>query len=121
MGSSYRSNNVISFWNIQQEDLTSTLSVPYSIHSLVEKPDGSILAAGLGDARVWLWSLPSQTQIGPPLTGATSLPTSMVFDSTGEKLYLGLQDGTVQVWEMNPFVWMQLACGIERTIWSIGG
>ena len=87
-----------------------------NVTSLAYSPDGALMAAGDAGGRLWLWNYPtgsnaiSQIRAYPPLSGATGQIISLAFNNPGDTLYLGMDNGTIQRWDLRPQTWARLAC-----------
>ncbi len=64
-------------------------------------PDGTVLAAGIGDGGVVLYSVPDlseQGRLAPPSTRPAGI-RSLDYDGTGARLFVGYGSGVVGVWD----------------------
>lgn len=71
------------------------------VSTLTFSPGSTLLAAGAGDGRVWLWQAKEQGYAPlPPLEGHTHWVRAVVFSPEGKLLASGAQDGTVRLWRV---------------------
>jgi len=68
---------------------------------LAASPDGRTVAVAHGNAsEVELWDVAARRRLGAPLPTAPADPESAAFSHDGSSLAIGLQDGTVIVWDL---------------------
>jgi WD40 repeat protein/DNA-binding SARP family transcriptional activator len=91
------SDRTIKIWDVVSGQPLFTLSEPDLVWSLAYSPDGTRLAAG-GSSTWSLWDAATgQNLLTVP--GHASLVTSVVFDSTGQRLATASSDGTARLWD----------------------
>ncbi len=97
-------------WDVPDGTFSEFITGPSD--ALAYHPDGGILAYGDPDAQLQLLDASSGQPASPALTGSPARFSSLAYDATGDRLYAGLENGTIQVWEMAPGVWLDLVCDI---------
>ena len=68
--------------------------------SVAFSPDGTLLATGLYDGTIELWSTTSWRSVMPALEGHSKRVTALAFAPGGRTLLSGGADGTVQLWDV---------------------
>jgi WD40 repeat protein len=71
--------------------------------SLAFDPAGGVLATGMSDGHVRLWSTQNWHRLPPDLPGHTEDVTGVAFDATGDLLASSGVDGTVLIWNARTF------------------
>ena len=99
-------------WDVASNAYGNPLPEEYPVSSLSYHPDGSMLAAGYADARLRFWDTAAGSLVGPPLSGSPARFSSLAFSPQGDKIYTGLENGTIQVWNLDPATWIERACQI---------
>jgi WD40 repeat protein len=92
----------IRLWNVQSQDLLSTIGHQSAIRSTCFSPDGRILVAGSGDEEVRRWDITNPRSPRPlsPLRGHTAFVPQVAFSPDGKTLATGSYDGTLKLWDM---------------------
>lgn len=92
--------------------LQASVALPFgeSVSSLSFSPDGSWLAIALQDGRLTFWDANSNQLAGLPLSGSLGRMTSLAYDSNGQILFAGLENGMIQAWELIPELWAARLC-----------
>jgi WD domain, G-beta repeat len=68
-------------------------------YSIAGSPDGALVAGGLGQSQIRLWSVPSGAEM-PCLRGHARKVLSLAFSPDGEWLVSGSSDMTLRVWDV---------------------
>lgn len=102
-------DGTIKLWDVESGKLISTLQghaeaiiavLGYnqeSVASLTFSPDGQIIAAGLRDNTIRLWSVASGKSLAT-LKGHTASVAGLVYSPDGKTLVSGSEDNTVRLW-----------------------
>lgn len=110
MVASGSNDGTIKLWDVESGKLISTLQghaeaiiavLGYnqeSIASLTFSPDGQIIAAGLRDNTIRLWSVASGEPLAT-LKGHTGSVTGLIYSPDGKTLVSGSEDNTVRLWD----------------------
>ncbi len=95
--------NMIRLWDVATRRNIVFFEPPGGIVSIALSPDGTILAAAQGNnGRAGLWDVATGAQIGvfPHTSGVWSISLS----SDGTILASGTVDGTIELWDMSPYI-----------------
>ena len=76
-----------------------TRDAGWDVKSVTFSPDAKLLAAGIDDGSIRVWSLTDPGQTPGKLTGAGAPVKSIAFDSDGRYLAAGLANGHVLLWD----------------------
>ena len=68
--------------------------------SVAFSPDGTLLATGLYNGSIQLWSTKDWRPAGPVLDGHSDRVTALAFAPAGRTLVTGASDGTLQLWDL---------------------
>jgi WD40 repeat protein len=97
----------VKLWDVATGKVLATLEHLLPVHSLAVTPDGTTLAAGIGDGKapntagaVKLWDV-AQRRERATLTGHRSAVWAVTFLPDGKTLASGSADGTAKLWEVN--------------------
>lgn len=95
------SNDTIGLWRISDGVLLREIDKPtrWGI-SLALNPDGSLLAIGLDDGLVTLWSTVDGQQVGQDLIGHHGHINALAFSPDGSLLASSSRDKTILVWDV---------------------
>jgi WD40 repeat protein len=115
---SYGINGEIRVWNVHSRKprgapLAGPPAAEGSGVSLAFARDSRTLASA-GAARIVIWDVPSQRPLGSALAYRDTLVTALAFRPTGGMLASGHSDGTVVLWDVNPWSWARKACVIAN-------
>jgi WD40 repeat protein len=96
-------NQIVKIWNLQTGELISTPikdSGTVFVNAVALHPNGRILASALGGSEgiLNLFDLQTGNAINP-LTGSSSVVSSLAFTPNGQTLVSGNFDGTITFWE----------------------
>jgi WD40 repeat protein len=72
-----------------------------AVNGVAFSPDGTVLAAALGDSTVKLWEVSSGREL-QTLRGHTGMVMSAAFAPDGRLLASSSSDGTVRLWGVSP-------------------
>jgi WD40 repeat protein len=88
-----------------------TRDAGWDVKSVTFSPDAKLLAAGIDDGSIRVWSLADPGQTPGKLTGAGAPVKSIAFDSDGRYLAAGLANGHVLLWDRGPLQTPAAAAG----------
>ncbi|HEY6890990.1 MAG TPA: WD40 repeat domain-containing protein, partial [Solirubrobacter sp.] len=80
--------------------LVAALRTPDESRSVAFSPDGMLLATGLYNGTIQLWSTRTWAPAGPVLEGHAGRVTALAFAPGGRTLLSGGADGTLQLWDV---------------------
>ena len=83
-----------------QEPLLKQLGIGDDVWSVAFSPDGTHLAAGYSDARIYLWDVQTRKEIGR-LESRDNAVRSVVFSPDGKRLAAGAQNGGIRLWDLD--------------------
>ena len=96
-------DNAIRLWNVATGNTTATFNGnTRSVHSVAFSPNGKTLASGGGGNEIIkLWSVTTGKNTAT-LNGNGQSVLSVAFSPDGKTLASGIQDGTVELWDVKP-------------------
>ncbi len=86
--------------NARSGRLVAALRTADEGRSVAFSPDGTLLATGLYDGSIQLWSTATWRSSGPALEGHSGRVTAVEFAPDGRTLLSAGADGTVQLWDV---------------------
>ena len=104
-------DNTLRIWNAKSSKQIRILHGHTGpVWSVAYSPDGRRIISGSEDSTVRVWNAETGKLIGSPLQGHTLDVYSVAYSPDGNRIVSSSKDQTVRVWEMDPQVWLTLAC-----------
>jgi WD40 repeat protein len=86
-------------WRVSDGSQETVLELGQAGSSLALDPRGQVLALGVQDGRVYLWSPLTNDWLGSLGDGSSGV-TALAFTDDGNRLAFGLNNGLVQIWQI---------------------
>ncbi len=91
-------DGAVNLYDATTGELLSTTSNPDRVRTIAFNPEGSLLACGVDDDTIRLWSVDGTSEVRT-LTGHSKRVRALRFSADGARLASGSDDGTIRIWE----------------------
>ena len=78
------------------------ISMATRVNTVAFTPDGNSLVSGDVGGSVVLWDVDTHQPLGPSMKAVSQPVTSIVLSADGKRMTSGMDDGTINIWMLDP-------------------